>query len=114
MGRITPNNRSETAQAWALGLAGGLFALKELGGELGIEASRAGVNRAARVVAHGLEILNARYKRQEVGIVAVAMSMSESVEANPPSQGHLAPVIQLHPELELVAPQPTGLPLEAA
>jgi hypothetical protein len=112
VGRITPNNRRETAEAWALGLAGGLFALKELGSELGREASSTGISRAAKVVAHGLEVLGARYMRREVGSVAVTMFMPEP--AGEPLQDHLAPVIQLHPELALAVAPSSELPLEAA
>ena len=113
MGRITPNNRRETTEAWMLGLAGGVFALKELSGELGTEIGRTGVSRAALVVAHGLEVLRAHHKKREIGGAVVAMSMPESAGADP-IQDHLAPVIQLHPELELDVLQPAELPLEAA
>jgi hypothetical protein len=105
MGRITPNNRRETAEAWACVPP----ALLLSGIELGRDMSRDMGTKAAITISKGIEAIRRRQTESETGAAALSLSIQAQEQ---PLEPQLATVTQLHPGI--VALPPSELPLEAA
>lgn len=106
MARITPAYRKETAEAWALGLAGGLFAVTELG----VDLSKEYLTKAGKFALHRIEALQEQQTESVIGSLLVNTPPSyDFTESTGQENG--AEVIQLHPN---ISDLPSALPLEAA
>lgn len=103
IGRITPSNRRETAEAWALGITGALLAVTKLSGEISKE-------KVAKLI-QGVEVYRGQHLAQDVGTLAVNTSASIG-PIGEISRETLATVIRLHPAV--VHAPPEEQPLEAA